>query len=656
MTLDELRAAEPFASGYNEYSERDIFERISHAYATYLAAIPPAAPNSDFPDFYPAGRLTDRSYCVTPSYHHAYDVRRSGNAELDACLEPLFDDYLRFHLGGYPHNVAGWCWTHSLPNYGRIAREGFDSYRERILAGGGDDAFKRGLCDLLDGIRAYREHALELLRESNASPALIAALEKVPFKPAESVYEALVAWNFVYHLDGCDNVGRLDEDLLPFYRGEDSTSLLREFFTIVDRTNGYSASVGPDYNPLTFQCLRAVKGLRRPQIELRVTPEMPDEIWDAALDSLAEGGTNPSLYNENGFREAFRIAFPELPDADFKRFCGVGCTEASLAGMTFAGSLDAGMNLVHILSRVLREKLAGCKSFDEFYAEFFKVYRAELAETLDKVYKIYEIRAKCRPLPMRTLTIDDCIDSGRDFNAGGARYNWSVINFAGIVNLIEAMLAARELVFGGMYTAEELVASLDSGDATLLAEIRRLTHFGVNDESVDDFAKKLTSELFAELEGYRSYHGGRVIASSIQFNCCASAGRDIPATPDGRECGASLADSIAAIHGYDTDGITSMLSSSAAIDQAHMPGTPVLNLRLEKSFLRENLRAVTLGYFAKGGLQLQISCLSREDMEDALEHPERHGNLVVRVGGYSEYFVRLPRELQLQILSRREFS
>jgi formate C-acetyltransferase len=142
------------------------------------------------------------------------------------------------------------------------------------------------------------------------------------------------------------------------------------------------------------------------------------------------------------------------------------------------------------------------------------------------------------------------------------------------------------------------------------------------------------------------------LSSSIQFMSQVGAGKNVGATPDGRRCGEPLCDSLAAIFGRDTKGPTALLNSVTALDLKSALGTPVVNFNIQKSFDDNILRALITGYMKRGGVQLQISCVSREDLLDAVEHPELHGNLVVRVGGYSEYFTRLSPELQKMVIDR----
>ena len=126
----------------------------------------------------------------------------------------------------------------------------------------------------------------------------------------------------------------------------------------------------------------------------------------------------------------------------------------------------------------------------------------------------------------------------------------------------------------------------------------------------------------------------------------------VGATPDGRESGTPLCDSVAAIFGKDTVGPTALLKSAASLDQKRMLGVPILNFNINPRFCDDVLKALILGYMKLGGIQMQITCISREILEDAYRNPEMHKNLIVRVGGYSEYFYRLSDSLKRMIIER----
>ena len=649
---------EPYAAGFFENPERSRFFRLARAQRRYWEKVP--LPAFTGGRLYPAGPRFPKQYGVRPDYSSTFyvdaGILEEKSADGLAIMQEeanLVPDISQSTV----HTVGGAGYTHSIPHYGRVAREGLNRYRERVLAGEPGE-FRDGLLELLDGIEYYRSRCLQLLREVNAPKALIDALERVPFDPAKTLYEALVCWNFVYYLDGCDNPGLLDADLMPFYQGENVEAVLREFFSNVDCNDGWSCAIGPDYSPMTLQCLHAIRGLRRPSMELRVTKDMPLEIWKAAIAALKTGCGQPAFYSEEGFQESLAHRFPQIPKQDLLRFNGGGCSETMLAGMTNAGSLDAGVNLLRIFSDYLRGPGKQAQDFDAFYKGFLSRTAFEVDDTLEKVSQYRQRRAEFRPQPVRTLLIDDCIDRGIDYNAGGARYCWSVINLAGLINVIDSLLVVREVVFvRETLTLPELIEALDSEDAALLSAMRSCPCFGRDDEYADSLAEEFTRWLLDRMETAPPPAVGLgYLPASIQFATYVGAGIGIPATPDGRRANAPLADSIGAILGKDIYGPTAMMNSAARLNQLKMPGTPVLNIRLQKGFLDKALRSLILGYFEKGGLQVQITCLSAEEIRAAMAHPEEHENLIVRIGGYSEYFNRLGPELQQTVLERTEFG
>jgi formate C-acetyltransferase len=390
---------------------------------------------------------------------------------------------------------------------------------------------------------------------------------------------------------------------------------------------------------------------------LRVTEETPEPIWQAAAESIATGCGQPALYNEKLYQKALAERFPAMPAADRLRFNGGGCTETMLAGISNVGSLDAGINLPVIFEPYMRRTLGTAPDFAAFYDGLLDTITQEILPILERISRYQESRMKLRPHPVRTLLIDDCIDAGKDFNGGGARYYWSVVNIAGIVNVVDSLLAIRHLVYDTKkYTPAAFLAALAGQEPDYLADLRQCPCFGVDNETADALAADFAGKVFDVFKQRTPYLGGQFLPSSIQFATYEGAGLGVGPTPDGREAGSPLADSLGAVHGKDIAGPTALLNSVAKLPLYKAAGTPILNIRLKKQVLPSALRPLILGFFDQGGMQVQVSCLSREDILDAMEHPDKHQNLIVRIGGYSEYFNRLSPVLQQTVLERTEFE
>lgn len=551
------------------------------------------------------------------------------------------------------HTVAGNMYTHSMPNYERILAEGLLSYLPRIEKI--EDADLRdGLKQLLEGIIRYTERCAEYLESAGADEKTVKMARKLPLYPAENIEEAIYSWNFVMYLDSCDNLGCLGKGLTPYFKGEDAVAFLENLYDNLNVNEGYSMSILPDCpSELAVMLLTAARGKRRPMIELFVDETTSDEVWDAALKTVRTSGGQPAFYNPKVLLSGLEKRFP-IREGDILNFCGGGCTESMLTGLSNVGSLDAGINMPLILEYVIRNELARADSFESFYSLYVDEVRRVTENVKREINNSRREREKYNPLPMRTLLIDDCIDSGKDFNAGGARYSWSIINFAGMINVIDSLLAIKQLVFDSKkYTADELIKLLSENDEAFAKEAKKLPKsFGKDDPEVNEFAHRLSETVFSFTYEGELYKGLGFLSASIQFMSQVSAGKNVGATPDGRRGGEPLCDSLAAIFGKDTLGPTALLNSVTSLDLSRALGTPVLNLNLQRDFNDNILRSLIMGYMNRGGAQMQISCASREELLDAAEHPENHANLVVRVGGYSEYFTRLSKELQKMVIDR----
>jgi pyruvate-formate lyase len=604
-----------------------------------------------------------------------------------------------------PHTVGGHGYTHSIPNYGRVLREGLDEYVRRIHAGLADAQehdgpkidFYLGLQDVVEGIRCWHRRIAEYLEswmprstvEAQNRDRLIKALRRVPFGPARTTYEAILAYNFVYYLDDCDNPGRLDRELYPYYRREMQTvrpgrgdtpvtirkgtlDLLREFTDNVCDNGGWSAAIGgslpdgaPAYNDLTILCLEAVYGKYRPSYELAVRPDMPDEVWDRALQTVGSGCGQPAFYNERAYQTGLRQVDLGLSGEDIVLWNGGGCTETMIHGCSNVGSLDAGIHLPLVLEGTLQECLPTATTFQTVMDHFKRDVAGTIQEITCGVSRLQEAKARLRPQPMRSLLIDDCIDRGIEYNAGGARYNWSVVNVAGLSNVADSLAAVREVVFEtGEVKGVELLDALTcdfEGSEALRQRLMCCPRYGNDQPTVDEIAADIAQHVFAELRRHVPWRGGRFLPSCIMFTTYAREGAKVGATPDGRRAGEPLGDSIGPVAGRDRHGPTAMIKSVTRLPLQRALGTPVLNVRFNKELFdsnegRQAVRDLIRTYFGLGGMQIQISVLDQAVLRDAIAHPERHEDLIVRVGGFSAYFNSLSLDLRRTILDRTEHA
>jgi len=628
---------------------------------------------------------------------------------IDELVKDLGSRLVRF--GGY---------THSNPDIRRIVTEGFDAMEAELdgeletVRADGDNAnagelnLLTALKEYATGVRAFYCRALAVMREGaqqatgkrKAKLALIAdSFANCFVKPARTFIEGLLAVNFAWLLDGCDSIGRLDQALGELFENDINDGsldiafareLLDELWQKFEIFNSWNLQVGgytPEgrdgFNALTKECIDACdrNHFRRPNVAFRVTGDTPDSALVGALKVLSEGSGRPALYNDDLYTKTLFSMDLGLTKEDSYEVGFGGCTETMISGLSNVGSLEGTINLAKALELAvydgfdpINKTQAGphsgdfcrMKNFDEF-AEAVKKQILFMTDSFVVCSREQLTRrfTEGDPKLYRTFFTRDCVKNRKSFEAGGARYNWSVVTYQGIANLIDSMAAVRKVVFEDKtITPGELSRALMSdfrGYEFLRNKLMKAPHYGNGDDYVDELGSEIISYAWQALYAHETPRGGRYLPSCILFTTYGGAGARVGATPDGRRACEALADSVGPVQGRDVAGPTAMLNSVCKLPLFLAVGTPVLNLRFQKSVMKtesdlQKIASLIRAYFAKGGMQIQISVVSRDEMLSAQKEPEKHADLIVRIGGFSEYFTLLGRDLQDSVIARTEHT
>ena len=584
------------------------------------------------------------------------DQRFRGNQLLKATEELAFlresDIPPQFALGGRG-------WTHGVVHYERLIREGLAGILQRVEENlPQNPEFYGALRELLQAMIAYLKRCLAFLRPLAPEP-LIKTLERVPEFGARTFYEAVFAYNFFWYFDGCDSGGRLDA-VLDCYRQTESeeeiTALCLEMWRNYDLNDGWHVLLDPR-SSLCVPAIRAQRDFRRPNSGILIDKHTPQPVWDAIFENWGAGNPSPCLYAKDNY-EQYLAETKLFSREDTGQFCFGGCTELMIQGKSNTKSIDAG---IHVF-RFLETPRLQFADFDAFPAALLANIRRQIALMIRCVKRNRDAAALLLPNPVRTLFFDDCIERGREFNAGGARYYCSVINVVGLTNLINAVYAVKEAFAGKLSVSVSTLAAALAADfqgyESLLHELRNLPKYGNDNPAVDSIAGQMMEEIFSAVAAF-STPKHLFLPAVILFTIYGACGDDIGATPDGRLAGEALADSFGATQGTDLNGPTALLKSAARMNQRRAIGTPVLNLRLTQALFqsaetRTRLQALLNSYFQMGGLQVQPTISNPELLEKARQEPENFPNLIVRIGGFSEYFNRLSPQLQLEVIKRTE--
>ena len=555
-------------------------------------------------------------------------------------------------------------WTHAVINYERILTEGLGAYEKRIRENiSKHDGFKfyPPLLKTLEGIRIYIARCEAMLRENNATK-LADVFHKMASEPASDLYEAFVYYNFFWFIDDRDSGGRMDAILEKFPRNgltdDDIVALFRETWLSYNGNGAWHATFSP-HLPWLKPAMKAQIGLARPGSSVLIDDDTPDDAWNVIFDSWLGGNTNPSLYFKPNYTKHLSTVW-NVAKKDYDGLSFGGCTELMIMGMSNVGSTDGDLHALEILTTT-----PFCDgSFDDFYGLFIRNIREKACQVVRRCEVGHEMAALYQPNLLRTLFMEDCIDNMIEFNAGGARYNSGLIGVIGLTNTVNALVVIRRAYEGkAPFTIAELSQALKDdfkGHDALLAQILAMPKFGNDNTEADSLAKQVIHDVADAVHSQSQPHRTYIPFINL-FTTYAARGVFVAASADGRHAGAPVGDSFGAVQGTDTCGPTALINSVTTPDQSEYLGTPVFNMRISRDMLtspenRQRTKALIMAYFHRGGLQIQVSVLDAETLRKAYEKPQDYPEVMVRIGGYSEYFNRLSKAVQLEVIKRTEHS
>ena len=442
-------------------------------------------------------------------------------------------------------------------------------------------------------------------------------------------------------------------------------------------------------NPVTYMLLQASARLllHTPPLALRIHSKTPPELWEAAIETSHLVGGIPTFENDDLIIPALMERGLSLESA--RNYILIGCVEPAGCGdewpacggtgsdtyLSLAGALMLGINNGYYTmpgrTGEINPKQAGLptgylyemETFDEVLeaykkqTEFFVKWYAAFVNSYEYVTR------QNMPLPVVSATMEGCMESGKDVTWGGAKYNSTGVAGVGIGNVADSLNIIKHLIFDTkkctareMYDA--LMANWEGHEDLHTYIVNEATHFGNGDAQADQFAS-WASDVFADAVKSCSGPRGRFAAGLYPVTVHVILGAMTQATPDGRYKGEPLADGISPVQQMDKNGPTATLSSISTIDQSKYSNGTLLNMKFHPSALSgadgvTKMAQLIQTYFGMGGMQVQINFVSADTLREAQQNPEEHKDLVVRVAGFSTYFVELYPDCQNDLINRTE--
>ena len=607
---------------------------------------------------------------------------------------------------------------HIIPDFETVLKKGYGQIRNEIKEKSEknpeNEFYKASLITLeatITHIKRYQKLAQKMAleeKDENRKKELQKIEEisgKVATESAGTFLEALqLLWYTSVVLQMESNassisLGRIDQYLYPYYKndiekGENKDKLKEYLEAFYIKTNdvvllrsehsakffagfpsGYTALLGgvniygqSAVNELSYLCLEAYHDIRLPQPNLgvRVNDVEPKKFIKKTCETIALGTGIPQLFNDEVVIPSFLSRGVSLEDA--RDYSVVGCVELSIPGKTYGLHDIAMLNILKIMEKVLynnenNENLTLEKINNEIKESisYYVKLMAEGSNIVDEGHKKYA------PVPLLSTLVKDSLEKGKDITAGGARYNFSGVQGIGLPNLCDSLMIIKKFVFDEKkYTFKEVIEALKNNYEGNVYEkmknefVSDETKYGNDIDEVDNISAEVLRYYCKEVEKYKNPRGGIFIPGSYTVSAHIPLGEVVGATPDGRLSGEQLADGgLSPMFGRDVFGPTAVLKSLSKLDNVLLTNGSLLNVKLSPSAVKteEGINKFVNFIYAYMKLKLthiQFNVIGVETLKKAQMEPEKYGNLVVRVAGYSAFFSELNKKIQDDIIHRTE--
>jgi len=570
------------------------------------------------------------------------------------------------------------------------------------------DAFYRSCTIALDGVinysNRYADHAEELCRKEEDEfrqlelRDIARICRDVPENPASTFREALQSLHFLTFClcagqrMSLFQLGRPDRYLWPFYQRDlaegritpdeaqellDCLCILFNEYTpralaVGFMVGGRDAHGNDVSNDLTRMFLDTIGHTRMsyPGIGLCWHRDMPSDLMEKSAELMAQGLTHPAIFNDEVITKGMMDA--GLPPAEACLYIHSTCVELSPIASANVKVASPYINLIQALHDVLRVGTAGSPENGDppgfsSIEELKNAIRSRLATMFQHGIRAENMNFISRRYhggyPLNSCFVNDCLRRGKDIDHGGARYNWVEPNFVGLANLADALAAIRKFVFQEKSaTLSELVGAIrenfDGQEGLRQMLLNRSPKYGNDNDKVDALADEIMSWGVEECKKLRTYFGDMVHLGAFSWVMHERMGRNTSASMDGRMAGFPLSPAAGAAQGRERNGPTAVVKSTTKWDHTPMLGGLAVNLKFSETRKSEDFPGKLVNlidtFMLRGGMEVQVNVVDRDTLLKAQKQPENYQDLVVRIAGYSDYFVGLSPEMQQEVIMRTE--
>jgi len=423
-------------------------------------------------------------------------------------------------------------------------------------------------------------------------------------------------------------------------------------------------------NPVSYLCLEALRRTKLvyPTVGVCWHEGTPEDLTNLAIDLITRGYMNPAFFGDQTIQRGLQAY--GVPAAESWDYVNSTCVEITPVGSSNVWVASPYFSTCKILLEEMAEQVNSSAVAGSFEA-FLTAYRLRLSSAIAGAVAVENASRKTRQKyggkPLQSVFTRDCIARGRDIDDGGARYNWVECSFVGLANLADSLYVLNQEVYVqkrlSMSNLLHILEENFEGQENI--RLRFLNHYpkyGNDQPEVDSLIQSIISFIQADCRQYKiEPDDSPYVPGAFCWVMHEHLGRECGATPDGRYAGFPFADGCGAAQGREHAGPTAAIRSVTSWDASPLVGGAAFNMKFSASLFSKpgavsRLRDLVLTFLRLGGFETQINVVDASILRCAQANPEAYRDLVVRIGGYTDYFTRLTPEMQAEVILRTEYS
>ncbi len=623
-------------------------------------------------------------------------------------VSPAEEDEARATLGRYtfPGGQTGHCEL----DRSRLFALGLDGLRAEVAAllgrceGPAADTYQSFLF-ALDGLSALAGNAARTAEDAMAGASeprraelaeMAECCRRVAHHPPATFREALqLLWLVDFGVMFADGVGlvvpgHLDRTLWPYYQAdlergiltpEKALCLIEGLYLLINEyiPDGLAMSVmvggrdaeGRDVtNDLSYLCLEALRRTKLvyPTVGVCWHEGTPEELTRLAVELIGEGYATPAFFGDETIQRGLRAL--GVPAAEACNYINSTCVEITPVGGSSVWVASPYFPVCRYLLDEIAEQVGsgeGAPDFEAFLERYHRRLAGQIAAAAEEQNRTRDLRRRHGGKPTQSLFTRDCIARGRDIDNGGAVYNWVECSFVGLANLADSLQVIEQEVYGQKRLALPVLKAILDADYEGHERERQQflsghAKYGNDCPEVDARIACTVAFVREECAKHRMLpDDSPFVPGSFCWIMHEALGRQCGATPDGRRAGFPFADGCGPAQGRERLGPTAAILSTTSWDQSPMIGGAAYNMKFNRGLFSSpealgRLRDLVVTFLRRGGFETQINVVDQETLRRAQAHPEEYKDLIVRIGGYTDYFVRLSPEMQAEVLLRTGFE